>query len=426
MQQKDSWITISGIMVLLATVLTIPGFPATPTSSKVLYRFKGGNDAGHPLGALTFDAAGNLYGTTVQGGLETCDGSPCGTVFKLALKSGGTWSESVIYRFAGGSDGSGPWAGLISDSAGNFYGTTSGGGTSGGGTVFKLTPSANGKWTESVLYSFCQLSKCVDGLGPYASLTFDRAGNLYGTTMSGGAVGSGTVFELTPNSNGSWTEIVLINFGVNNNGSDPYGGLIFDLSTGNLYGTTVGGTSQGLYGTVFQLTSNSKGGWSQNVLYSFKGGKDGSGPRASLVLDKVGNLYGSTCFGGGSTSCSSGCGTIFELKPKSNGKWTESVLHRFNSDEGANPYAGLTFDPAGNIYGATVYGGSSNLGLVFKLVPRRTGSWAYSVFFSMDGTLGENPFGTPIFNNTGDKLYGTAGSCIEGGHCRGIVFEVTP
>ena len=417
--------------VTMAGILLVPAFAVAPSSFKLLYALKGGNNPGHPYDGVIFDAAGNLYGTTVEGGALTCDDGPCGTVFRLTPKSGGIWSESTIYRFAGGTDGWGPFASLTTDGGGNLYGTTGSGGSGSGGTVFDLKQNSNGGWTHSVAYNFCQLTKCADGAGPTGTLILDNVGNLYGTTTAGGSLGGGTAFKLAPNSNGSWTESVINNFGGPTNGGVPYAGLIFDAS-GNLYGTaSVGGQSSGCEnmsscGLVFSLNPNGDGSWKEHILHAFTGGRDGGNPYGDLIFDAAGNIYGTTAAGGGSTSCSGGCGTVFVLKPKSNGKWTESVLHRFNNDEGANPYAGLTFDTDGNLYGATVNGGSTNAGLIFKLKPRQDGSWDYSVVFDLDGALGENPYGTPIFNKADKKLYDTTLNCVEGGQCRGIVFEVTP
>ena len=250
----------------------------------------GGGDGAYPEAGLISDASGALYGTTVNGGTECSDGG-CGTVFKLTppVVSGGAWTESLLYKFTS-SDGS-PHAGLIFDSSGALYGTTL-------GTVFKLTPPANsdGARTESVLHLFGS----GDGLDPYAGLIFDASGALYGTTFHGGTTNGGTIFKLTPPtiSGGAWTETVLYSF--NNNTSSGGGavlaaGLIFDAA-GALYGTTqAGGADE--FGTIFKLTPPaSKGGaWTERVLHSFTGtGGDGQFPDAGLILDTAGALYGTT------------------------------------------------------------------------------------------------------------------------------------
>jgi len=214
-------------------------------TEKILYTFTGGTDGGTPYAGLISDSKGNLYGTTYGGGSSTCQ---CGTVFELSPGSNGTWSEKVLYAFTGyPSDGAGPLAAVISDSKGNFYGTTTGGGAYGEGVVFELTPGANNTWAEKVLYSFG--FGPADGLIPYGGVVQDSAGNLYGSTYYGGTYGVGTVFELSLGSNGSWTEKVLYTFTGVNDGSAPLGRLIFD-GAGNLYGTTTYAGPRD-YGSVF-------------------------------------------------------------------------------------------------------------------------------------------------------------------------------
>jgi uncharacterized repeat protein (TIGR03803 family) len=264
----------------------------------------------------------------------------------------------VLHNFNNnGTDGAWPLAGLIFDAARNLYGTTSSGGTYGGGTVFELTPAADGVWTEKVLHSF---DNGTDGANPYAGLIFDAAGNLYGTTFYGGTYNYGAVFELTPAGGGVWTEKVLHNF--NYNGTDgalPYAGLIFDAAR-NLYGTTLeGGTYYS--GTVFELTPAAGGVWTEKVLHNFNNnGTDGGTPYAGLIFDAARNLYGTTAGGGTYYS-----GTVFRVN--ANGGRVQ-VLYSFgNGTDAANPYAGLIFDAAGNLYGTTFYGGTYNYGTVFKI-----------------------------------------------------------
>jgi uncharacterized repeat protein (TIGR03803 family) len=340
----------------------------------------------------------------------------------------------VLHDF-GGMDGVFP-NGLIFDAAGVLYGTTEGGGgwgrpcnpTGGCGTVFELSPEAGGGWTEQVLYSFCAQTDCTDGDEPYAGLIFDAAGNLYGTTFYGGTYGYGTVFELTPEAGGGWTEKVVYSFNPNNgtDGAYPYAGLIFD-NNGNLYGTTsYGGTYD--YGMVFELTPAQGGGWTEQVLYSFNfNGTDGYGPLACLIFDKAGNLFGTTVFGGTYDS-----GTVFELTPAEGGGWTEKVPHSFNGrNDGANPYAGLILDENGNLYGTTAGGqgrtheaGANNAGTVFELMPTKGGGWAEKVLhsFSSNGRDGASPGAGLIFDAAGN-LYGT--TSLGGPYGFGTVFEIT-
>ena len=252
----------------------------------------------------------------------------------------------MLYSFTG-SDGSEPFAGLIADSSGNLYGTTQSGGASGGhGVVFKLSPSG----TETVLHTFTGGS---DGGIPRAGLIADTGGNLYGTTAGGGASNAGTVFKLSP----SGTETVLYSF-TGSDGSGPFAGLIAD-SSGNLYGTTQSGGASGGHGVVFKLSP----GGTETVLYSFTGGSDGGTPRAGLIADSSGNLYGTTQFGG--PGCGGvGCGVVFKLSPSG----TETVLYSFTGSDGSGPFPGLIADSSGNLYGTTLSGGASGgHGVVFKL-----------------------------------------------------------
>jgi len=295
------------------------------------------------------DAQGNLYGTTSKGGAYNY-----GTVFKLDTSA----NEAVLYSFTGtAGDGVYPYAGLVLDAQGNLYGTTYEGGATGNGTVFKLDTSAN----EAVLYSFT--GTAGDGVYPYAGLVLDAQGNLYGTTVLGGAGGVGTVFKLDT----SGKETVLYSFTMLD-GAVPYAGLVLDTQ-GNLYGTTYGGGNRACKypcGTVFKLDTTGK----ETVLYSFTGtGGDGAYPEAGLVLDAQGNLYGTTLYGGsGRCRGQLHCGTVFKLDTSGN----ESALYGFSGKDGAYPWAGLVMDAQGNLYGTTSQGGAYNYGTVFKLQPGTT------------------------------------------------------
>jgi len=307
----------------------------------VLYSFKGFPDGFHPYaGALAIDLAGNLYGTTEQGG-----SSNQGTVFKVD-QSG---NEGILYSFAGAPDGGIPYGGVIGDKSGNLYGTTFFGGSPNNGTVFKIT--ANNQ--EVILHSFG--GSPSDGAFSYASLLRDAHGNLYGTNYQGGTTGNGTVFRVSP----SGQETVLYNFRGTPDGQLPYAGLV--AHDGALYGTTVQGGTTGI-GTVFKL--DSKG---ESILYSFTGGSDGGLPLGGLVFDNAGNIYGTTYIGG-----AFGAGTVFKLDPT--GK--ETVLHSFTGGkDGSNPYfVVLLLDKAGNLYGTTSAGagtgcGGTGCGTVFRLTP---------------------------------------------------------
>lgn len=274
-----------------------------PWTETVLYRFTGDADGGRPTGDLAFDSAGNIYGTTYEGGnfTQSC-GYGCGTVFKLTPSQGG-WRETVLYAFgATASDGYNPLSGVVLDPFGNLYGTTTYGGTSQfpAGTVFQLTASGV-RWTEKVLYNFQGQS---DGAYPVAGVILDASDNLYGTTWEGGTGAFGTVFELTP-THGSWMFTVLHSF---TGFGGPYANLKMD-GVGNLWGTT---NQDGAFdnGSVFKLTPLGGGSWAYTDLYDFTGNSDGKDPYSSLVFDTGGNLYG-TAYGGGTRRQ----GVVFEITP---------------------------------------------------------------------------------------------------------------
>ena len=344
-------------------------FQLKKTSGKwtetVLYNFQAGSDGKNPYGGVMIDAKGDLYGTTVSGGSGgSCSGDGCGTIYKLT-RSGNSWSESVLYSFTGGKDGAGPGGGVVFDKKGNLYGTTPDGGEANGcggigcGVVYELLPSGGG-WRQKVIHTFTGGN---DGAtGSLGLLLIDKSGDLFGIAESGGAHGAGTAFELAAAAGGKWKMSILDGFKGTPHAGFPYGGLIADAS-GNLYGTTYYGGANGL-GSVFKLT-RSRGKWSERVLYSFRTGTDGNSPTSTLVFDSHGNLYGTTSAGGDAN----GDGTVFKLTPASRGKWTESVVYRFkNNPDGANPYYGLVLDKAGNLYGTTAIGGVS-AGVVFELTP---------------------------------------------------------
>ena len=397
---------VTAALAILTSILFVP-ITWAATRETVLHNFgDGANDGSTPSAGLILDAAGDLYGTTSYGGPDNL-----GTVFKLTPKADGDWTEKVLYSF-NQTGGSYPEAGLILDAAGDLYGTTYQGGTHGQGTAFELTPQADGSWKEKVLHSF----NITDGANPEAGLIFDAAGNLYGTTDQGGTYGFGTAFELTPQGDGGWTEKVLHSFNFNEtDGANPEAGLIFD-GAGNLYGTT-NGSGTGSVGTVFELTSKADGSWKEKVLYSFDG-SDGSNPEAGLILDRAGDLYGTTSSGG-----SDNLGTVFKLALKADGDWTEKVLYSFNETDGAYPEAGLILDASGNLYGTTVGGGTNGDGTVFELTPEGGGSWTEKVLHNFNGMDGFAPYAGLTFDTAGN-LYGT--NTGGGTHNDGTAFELTP
>ena len=297
------------VVVVAVAVILVNGAWAASTE-KVIHSFTGGNDGINPAVTLAKDAAGNFYGTTVSGGTGTLCTNGCGTVFKLSRVAGGKWKETVLYNFTGGSDGKNPYGGVTLDSKGDLYGTTVAGGSGGScagdgcGVVFLLSKSGKG-WVETVMYNF---TGGKDGFGPGGALVFDSVGNLYGTTPDGGNLhkcnggGCGVVYQISPVRGGGWKQTVLHTFGGSSDGRYPSGSLAFDAA-GNLYGTTQGGgaysngtNSSG--GTVYQVSPTSGGGWTEKVVHSFGNGTDGLSPRANVIVDKAGNLYGTTIYGG--------------------------------------------------------------------------------------------------------------------------------
>jgi uncharacterized repeat protein (TIGR03803 family) len=386
-----------------------------------LYSFCSSNnciDGIAPNGGLIFDNAGNLYGTTLGGGgLGDCTPGGCGTVFKL-IPNNGRWTEEVLYGF----NFLPPNPGLVFDKRGNIYGTTNLDSNAPCGTVFELIPNNHARWTRKVLYTFTGGS---DGCGPLTGLTFDRHGNLYGTTSAGvgsgcGGYGCGTVFELTRN-DGRWTEKILYAFTGGQDGFGPSASLTIDGS-GNLYGPAGGGDAMCGCGIVFELIPNN-GKWTEKVLYTFTG-KDGSGPQDNLVFDSDGNLYGTTSYGGVYKCPHTTCGTAFDLTFNGR-KWTEKVLHSFNGkSDGAYPLE-ITLDRNGKLYGATYGGGAYGYGTVFELL-LNNGKWMENVLHSFNPNAydGANPEPGGLILDTAGNVYGTT---VGGGtHNDGTVFEVKP
>jgi uncharacterized repeat protein (TIGR03803 family) len=394
--------------------------------SHVLYVFD--HPDGSPQAGLIFDAEGNLYGTTYYGGADDV-----GSVFELLPRQdGGGWEEKALYSF-NGPDGCGPSGPLILGPDGSLYGTTVAGGYgyydaclpneyAGNGFAFRLTPQRNGKWIRSTVHRF---GSGHDGANPYSGLVSDPAGNLYGTTYAGGLYQYGTIFELVPGQNGSWTEKVLHSFN-NTDGAFPLAGLFLDAQ-GDLYGATFSGgnaCNEG-GGVVFELQREPANKWSEAVLHRFNC-TDGADTWGGVIPDPKGDLFGTTFSGGASSlSCQNeSCGVVFKLSI-ANGKWEEQVLHEFqpNGEDCVNPAASLTLDSSGNLYGTCFLGGAHNAGGVFELSPQADRHWKETVVYSFDGTFGANPVGGLTPDAEGN-LYGTttAGSC---GDC-GDVFEITP
>jgi uncharacterized repeat protein (TIGR03803 family) len=396
-------VDIASALTAALVLLILSMNPMHAQTFEVLHTFSG-PDGAYPIGSLTVDRAGNIYGTTTKGGTDNV-----GTVFKLR-QTNGNWILAPLHVFAGGSDGSYPLAGVTLAINGIVYGTTQ------GDTAFSLRPGASRPtsvlqpWNETVLLYFMG----SDGSEPgYGNPFLDQSGNVYDTTIDGGQYGAGVVYELSP-SGGGWTDNTLYSFGgTSGDGMTPYSGLIMD-GAGNLYGTTGYGGANG-YGTVYELTPSGSG-WTEQILHSFTQ-NDGALPIGGLIFDAMGNLYGTT-----SSYGPNGGGTVFELSP-SNGGWTFSTVYAFTGQANEGPYGGMVMDTAGHLYGTTLQEGADGEGSVFQLTSSQ-GIWMYSDLYDFtDGNDGANPYGTLVLNSSG-SLYGTA---YQGGaHGEGTVFQLTP
>jgi uncharacterized repeat protein (TIGR03803 family) len=336
-------------------------FKLTPSKSgwtfQPLYTFRGKKDGQGPYGSVSFGPGNYLYGSTVEGGNEQPCPSGCGTVFRLKKPTtcgakNCRWTETVLYRFLGNTDGFYPTGDVAFDQAGNVYGTTFQGGLYGPGVVYELK---KGKWTETLPWSF---TSNLDGANPYSGVVLDKAGNIYATGLDGGLNNSGAAIELSPSPSG-WAETTLYDF-YGTSGIFPFAGLLLDGS-GNVIGATqAGGQAHG--GTVFEF-SPAGANWNLTTLY-YLPGESQSGPWGKLTMDAAGTLYGTTQ----GYPPSGDWGSAFKLT-LSNGVWTETVLHKFTGgSDGGYPLSTLIFDSKGNLYGTTNVGGSG-YGVVFEITP---------------------------------------------------------
>jgi uncharacterized repeat protein (TIGR03803 family) len=404
-------------------------YELSPTASgewkeTILHKFTGGADGQYPDGALIFDHAGNLYGIASEGG--KANGSCyCGTVFKLAPNGNGQWRESTLYAFQGGSDGDGPYGPLSMDAAGNLYGVTNAGGglgncgNTGCGSVFEVSPNGSGEWTDQVLLSF---NPGVTGWNVSSSTYLSPEGQLFVETWDGPPIEeTGSLFALTPTA-GQWNYSLVSNF-ADTDGSGPQTALVAD-SKGNLYGTTFTGGAFDL-GAVFELTPAAKGQWNESMIYSFPQGHPVTGtiyPTAqpsSLIIDSAGDLYGEAVGGGSKND-----GMVYKLSPQSAGSWQQTTLYSFLGGVGGNsPSGGLIMDSAGNLYGTAEYGGKGTLqgqrptgyGLVFELSPGANGTWTEKTLYEFGGypSDGAQSVAGLILDSAGN-LYGTTGQGGDG------------
>jgi uncharacterized repeat protein (TIGR03803 family) len=392
--------------VSMAALLCVAGGTAAlagKVRETTTYSFAGGNDGGFPQAGLVANAKGRMFGVT------TSDGTGHnGVIFEVTNKA-----ETPLYAFTGGADGGVPLAGLTVDAAGNLYGTTNQGG-SGYGVVFELSPGKKKSWNYKVLWTFTGGN---DGGEPSGRLTLDANGNLYGTTTEGGTGVVGTVFELSPNGK-TWNETVLYNFTGNNDGGEPMGNVLLG-SDGDIYGTTAG-YGQGNYGVVFKLTPNN-GGWSESVLHAFQGGNDGEVPRDGLIQDASGTLYGTTA------GFDNSYGNVFSLHTDgSNYASIYNIPSCQSCYTGNGPWATVTMDSSGVLYGTTLADGENNNGEVFKLTPGQNNQWTASVLYAFPGGAGSQYLYSTVLINKG-KLYGTSrGTAGQSGFFPGNVWRIKP
>jgi uncharacterized repeat protein (TIGR03803 family) len=375
--------------------------------------------------ALTLDSDGNLYGVAFLGGGNfNCAGEEqgCGTIFRLSPGSHGGWEFTTLIEFDD-TDGGYPLTSPIFDAAGNLYGTAYLGGEYGYGTVYELSL---GTLNLNTIVTF----NGANGIAPLGNIVFDSAGNLYGVTQAGGALkcdggdGCGTVYQLSPQGDGTWTQTTLASF-TGNNGEFPYAGPVLGAN-GNLYGSTQQGRLT-KYGSVYRLSPGQDESWVRTTIFRFNG-ENGANPEYSLVFDKAGNLYGTAVEGGDLNCTADGCGTVFRLSPNKNGTWKETTLHVFSAAEGNFPSSSLSMDGAGNLYGTTYAGGDytnclNGCGTIYRLSPQSNGTWKYMGLFDFDGPHGASPEGGLTVDPAGN-VFGVTnlGPTLTGG----TVFELSP
>ena len=395
----------------LIVVLVLCSIPSRAATYRVLYGFSGGSEGGGLYSGVVIDGQGSLYGGTIGGG------GGGGTIYEVRHNSDGTWTKSIIRNLDFQNDGGEPNGGMVFDAEGNLYSTTSNGGPQGFGTVFQLVPNPSGEWVLNLaLDTGSHTGLAIDpagnlfGLGAgafelspdpdgwtyqqiygfqkehdpgtfYSPMILDDAGNLYGASVGGGngppkCPGSGscgTVFKLHPNPDGTWTEHLLHKFAAwDDDGRYATGGVTRDAA-GNLYGTTLeggshrnGGRCRVGCGTIYKLARQPDGRWREDILYNFPKDHDGLFPSAAPTLDAAGNLYGTT-EEGGDPVCT--CGVIYKLTHNPDDTCTYTVLHRFHGTDGRDPAAPMVMDKKGNLYGTTISGGPGGKGVVFKVTP---------------------------------------------------------
>jgi len=401
--------TILGILFALAFMASTLAGSALAQTESTLYNFTGGSDGGTLYGGrLIFDPSGNLYGIAIFGGINKN-----GVVYELSPAAGGGWTQTVLYSFLGGSDGSNPEGALVFDSLGNLYSGTYAGGTHGLGTIFELSPVSGGGWAEKILYNF---AGGTDGANSNGSLVFDAAGSLYGTTILGGINTMGTVFQLSPATGGTWTETVLFTCSQAVGGL-PHGDVVFD-SKGNFY-TALTNFGPFNAGAILRLKLVD-GRWRTGLIYSFKDYANGEFPFGDLAITPQGRLYGAVASGG-----SHDLGAIFALEPQAGSSvWKETIVHSFGG-KGDGVFGGnslsVVLDAAGNLYGVTDAGGTTRYGVAYKLTPGDTGVMKETILYTFNETIGD-PIADPVLDSFGN-LYGPANL---GTGSAGDVYEIIP
>ena len=401
-------LAIVSLAIFLTSAFAVSG-------EQVTYSFDGDPNGSTPSARLIADANGNLYGTAASGCAFNY-----GCVFELS-KVEDSWIETVLFNFSG-PDGATPTTSLLLDAVGNLYGTTALGGDFNSGVAFQLT-STHGTWNETVLHSF---GSGTDGYTP-SELILDSTGNLYGITQFGGDSSSGpdnggTVYRLTL-TDGQWNETILYSFPGSFLGPDgdlPIGGLALD-KTGNLYGVTQAG---GVYGkgAVFTLTATAEGTFAESIIHSFHI-LDGNLPNSTPVFDSAGNLYGTTFFGGAVRDCpNEGCGVIYELKKNSDGTWTEILLRQLQKADGWEAVGPVVFDSVGNLYAAAQAGGAFTWGSIFQLSPRSQTPWPeHIIHYFANYPDGASPYAGVTFDSVGNLFGTTSGG---GASQMGTIFEI--
>jgi uncharacterized repeat protein (TIGR03803 family) len=409
--------TIFRTVAALSLAMFLSGILASAATYSTIFRFSGVNGLQSRFG-LVADSQGNFYGVTSSGGSNACLPKGCGVVFELSPTTGGGWTERVIYAFKGApSDTAFPTTDLVFDTHGNLFGGTNS--PSGAGAIFELTPSSGSAWTEKLIFNFSAVY-----FSPTGQLAFDSKGNLYGTVIGGPTFENyGGVYEISPQSNGTWQANLIHGFtNTNGDGYQPLGGVVVD-GVGNVYGTTYRGGANN-WGIVYELTPNS-GTFTEKILHTFTNSTDGSYPNVPLMIDGSGNLYGTTTGGG---PVDNPYGLVYELSP-SGSTWTQTVLYNFAPYPAASGGSNVVFDSRGNLYGTTQAGGTQcngpGCGTVFRLTPQTSGPWKSTTLHTFasagDGSL---PVAGVVLDSAGN-IYGITefGGDRDG---KGTIFEIQP